>query len=116
VTSLITIGVILVTVVPLCVFTELGGRQARKAPVRPAWYWCLEVSWLGGAVVAFIGVAVVDGYLMRSRDLSPWLLDTSLFLTGLLGGSVGPGLIYLHLRLRRTHDPDYGEYRSDWPA
>jgi hypothetical protein len=112
VNSLITVAVILLTVLPLCVFTELVGRQARKTHVGQAWYLCLAVSWLGGAVVAFIGVAIGDGYLMRTYSLSEWFAYTSLFLTGPLGGSVGPGLTWLYLRGRRTHDADYGPMRD----
>jgi hypothetical protein len=107
---LITLAVILLTVLPLVLFTELIGQQARKARVRSAWYLCLAVSWLGGSVVAFPILFVVLNYFSRSHGFSEWLFYPMLFLTGPVGGSVGPGLIYLHLRLRRTHDPDYEDY------
>jgi hypothetical protein len=113
VTSLITVAVILLAVFPLCLFTELVGQQARKAPVRPGYYLCLAGTWLGGVAVAYCGLLSPFLYFTSSRESSDWLLYSLVFLTGPLGGSVGPGLIYLYLRGRRTHDPDYGPLDPD---
>jgi hypothetical protein len=106
--AFISLAVILLSALPLVLFTELVGQQARKARAGRAWYLCLVGSWLGGVMIAFMGLGALMGNILRSRELSDWLFYPMLFLAGPVGGSVGPGLIWLHLRLRRTHDPDYG--------
>jgi hypothetical protein len=107
--KIITLAVILLAVLPLCVFTELLGQQARRSPVASAWYLCLAATWLACIPVAYVGLVIGLSYLERSVGFSEWLFYPLLLLTGPVGGSVGPGLIWLYLRCRRTHDPDYEE-------
>ncbi|HKB01258.1 MAG TPA: hypothetical protein VKD90_03515 [Gemmataceae bacterium] len=109
-TSFITLAVILLSVFPLCVFTALLDQQTRKARVAPAWHLCLAAAWLAGVPVAFVVLFVGLGYLERSVELSEWVCYPLVFLTGPLGGSVGPGAICLYLQRRRTFDADYEDY------
>jgi hypothetical protein len=105
--ALIALAVVLLAVLPLILFAELIDQQASKGTIVPGWYLCIPISWLGGVAVAFVCLVGAAGYISRSHEFSEWLVYPLLVVSGPVGGSVGPGLIYLHLRLRRTHDPDY---------
>ena len=98
--------VLVVDFIPLTLFIRLIDRRCHIAHVRGKRQQYLAVLGWG---IGLATMSAANVFLNKSFHIDDDLWDLTFIPSGLLGGTLGAGASYLHLRMKTTTDADYDD-------